>query len=79
MSFHDTGDVVGCFIEYFDDVKIVQFVKNGEIVGMAPLTGGDKDLYPSIGLSSEPCGVKVVWPSSKPKLPDMFSKVGSFL
>ncbi|XP_072030886.1 uncharacterized protein [Amphiura filiformis] len=68
------GDVIGCFVEYFDEVKIVQFVKNGDLVGMAPLSGGDQDLFPSIGFAREPCGVRVTWPSSKPKLPDMFSK-----
>ena len=62
-------------MEYFDDVKIVQFIKNGDLVGMAPLTGGNDDLYPSFGFASEPCGIKVTWPSSKPQVPNMFSKV----
>lgn len=66
---------MGCYIEYFDNVKIVQFVKNGELVGLGPLTGGDDDLYPSIGFAKEPCGVKVAWPNTRPQIPDVFTKV----
>ncbi|XP_038066294.1 uncharacterized protein LOC119736351 [Patiria miniata] len=69
------GDVVGCYVEYFSEsVKIVQFVKNGQLVGLTSLTGGSRDLYPSLGFVGEPCAVKVTWPESRPSPPATFSK-----
>ncbi|XP_022090971.1 uncharacterized protein LOC110979466 [Acanthaster planci] len=69
------GDEVGCFAEYFgESVKIVQFVKNGQLVGLTPLTGGSQDIYPSLGFVGEPCAVRVSWPDTRPTPPGTFSK-----
>ena len=70
------GDEVGCFVEYFDrNLKIVHFIKNGQLVGVAPMTGGSADMFPSLGFSGEQCAVRVNWPSPSLTLSSSFSQV----
>ncbi|XP_033639739.1 uncharacterized protein LOC117300133 [Asterias rubens] len=69
------GDEVGCFVEYFDrNLKIVHFIKNGQLVGVAPMTGGSADMFPSLGFSGEQCAVRVNWPSPSLTLSSTFSQ-----
>lgn len=69
------GDIIGCYIEYFDSVKCVQFIKNGQLVGTAQVKGSDTDLYPSVGFAGNPTTVRLKWQHTKPQLPPVYSQV----
>ncbi|PIK55195.1 hypothetical protein BSL78_07925 [Apostichopus japonicus] len=68
------GDIIGCYIEYFDSVKCVQFIKNGQLVGTAQVKGSDTDLYPSVGFAGNPTTVRLKWQHTKPQLPPVYSQ-----
>eukprot|EP00057_Strongylocentrotus_purpuratus_P030736 XP_782563.2 PREDICTED: uncharacterized protein LOC577229 isoform X2 [Strongylocentrotus purpuratus] len=68
------GDVIGVNVQFLDLTKVVQFIKNGSLMGQSIIKGSNKDIYPSLGFRGLPATVHVTWPSARPDPPPTFSK-----
>ncbi|XP_072164439.1 uncharacterized protein [Diadema setosum] len=68
------GDVVGVYIEFVDLTKVVQFVKNGQLMGQSVIRGSNKDIFPSLGFMGKASTVQATWHVSRPDLPPTYSK-----
>nr|XP_054759000.1 uncharacterized protein LOC129265046 isoform X1 [Lytechinus pictus] len=70
----EKGDVIGVYVQFLDLTKVVQFIKNGKLMGQSIIKGSNKDIYPSLGFGGEPATVHVTWPTARPDVPPSFSK-----
>lgn len=70
--------MIGVNVEFLDLTKVVQFIKNGSLMGQSIIKGSNKDIYPSLGFQGLPATVHVTWPSARPDPPPTFSKVSSW-